>query len=76
MKTYFWDFVGPVAKEKAAHHVKHLEEFFQREALSGCEAGVVAHSPVRHSAWLKATPEAQAVVEKALRPPRFEESNG
>tara|TARA_B100000989_G_scaffold287334_1_gene256874 strand:+ start:876 stop:1109 length:234 start_codon:yes stop_codon:yes gene_type:complete len=26
-----WDFRGPVAKETAQHHLKHLQEFFKIE---------------------------------------------
>ena len=37
MKTYYWDFFGPNAEGTAAHFGRHLEEFFAKHGIEGCE---------------------------------------
>ena len=65
-----WDFRGPAAAQTAAHHVIHLDEFFQRESFSCHETGVLEQSPMWQSAYaIVDLTDAQALRE-ILKPHR------
>jgi hypothetical protein len=54
----------------ARHHLQHVRQFLMREKLEGCEVGIDVSSPMRSVAWCRASDDAQAAIERALRPPR------
>lgn len=68
--TYFWDFFGPSAPGTAEHFRKHLNDFLARHALTGCEVGLTSAGPGHQAAYCVAPPEAQPLIERALRPRR------
>lgn len=72
MRRYYWDFFGPMAEGTARHFQHHLEEFFAREKMEGCNSGVDV-APGQVSAWVDAPEPHRQVIERALRPRRYAE---
>jgi hypothetical protein len=57
----------------ARHHAQHVREFLTREKMDDCEVGIEIISPMRATAWCRATEAARTTIEQALRPPRVVE---
>ena len=66
---YAWDFHGPHAEGTAQHFLRHLHEFWARNALVDCEAGLESAGPGHHAVWCK-TPAAADAAIQTLRPRR------
>jgi len=72
LRTYFWDFFGPRALPTAQHFKKHLAEFLERHQASELAIVEVSLEPGHHGIGLQ-TPELHwSLIEKALRPKRFD----
>lgn len=69
-KTYFWDFFGPRAHGTAEHFQRHLLEFLDKHALAGCVTALLSEGAGHHAVSCLTPPEAQEIVERALRPRR------
>lgn len=72
MRRYFWDFFGPHAEGTARHFHKHLDEFLVRENIQGCSTGVVGNGE-HFAAYCDTPDEHRDVIQRALRPKRFED---
>jgi hypothetical protein len=73
MKTYFWDFFGPDAAERARHFNQHLDEFLIKNALAGCTTGVASDAAGQYAAWCRAPAELESAIERSLGPQRMVE---
>ena len=72
VKTYYWDFFGPRAEGTAKHFVRHLNEFFEKNGIVGCEVDTASAGQGHVAARCRAPLEAEDVIERALRPQRME----
>lgn len=70
MPRLYWDFFGPRAEGTARHFERHLREFFEREALTLGESGVVEHDRFKWSAYCEVDDETADNVRRALKPQR------
>lgn len=71
-RTYFWDFFGPRSGPTAAHFKRHLQGFLDQHGVSELPLVEVSHQPAHHGIGVT-TPEPHwPLIEKALRPKRFE----
>jgi len=73
MRRFFWDFFGPHGEGTARHFHKHLDEFLVREKIEGCTTGVVGND-MHFAAYCDTPDEHRDVIQRALRPKRFEDS--
>ena len=69
-RTYLWDFFGAGAAGTAAHFQRHLDQFLEREGISGCETGLRSERPGHHAAFCTAPIELEAALVRALKPQR------
>jgi hypothetical protein len=76
VKTYYWDFFGPNADGTAEHFVRHLNEFFAKNGILGCETDTMSAGVGHRAARCRAPEAAEPVIERALRPKRMESSEG
>ena len=65
-----WDFHGEDAEGKAAHHVRHLEEFMNREKIEFLRTVVLSGNEGHHSACMTVNEKDVKVVRDALKPHR------
>jgi len=72
VKTYYWDFFGPHAEGTATHFLKHLREFLQRNEVADCTLELWSAGEGHQAARCVAPESAQTVIEKSLRPQRWE----
>jgi len=71
-RTYFWDFFGPRAKPTAEHFKRHLQGFLDQHGVGEQALIEVSLQPAHHGIGV-VTPEPHwPLIEKALRPRRFE----
>lgn len=68
---FHWDFFGPDAEGTAAHFVKHLHEFCEREGITERQAIHVAIG-ARWSATLECDEKHMLLVRDRLKPKRAE----
>jgi len=47
-----WDFKGPDAKRTAAHHLIHLNEFIEHDAIVSLGTGTEQISEMHHIAYM------------------------
>lgn len=69
---YAWDFFGPHAEGTAKHFLRHLEQYWAKAAVEGCEAGLESDGAGHHAVWCK-TPAAADAAILQLRPRRRRE---
>jgi hypothetical protein len=72
VKTYYWDFFGPHAAGTAEHFVRHLEEFFAKHGIVGCELDTTSAGEGHRAARCRAPQAAEEPIERSLRPKRFD----
>lgn len=65
-----WDFRGPAAKQTAAHHLIHLNEYFEQSEIELYEAATQQQSEMWHSAYVIVDLEAVDKLRAALKPHR------
>ena len=68
--TFYWDFFGPRGEGTARHFQRHLEEFLQREGVSGCATALEEPSRGVWSVSCRAPEGSADAVRRALRPRR------
>ena len=66
---YAWDFFGPHAEGTARHFLRHLEEYWKKAGVEGCEAGLESEGTGHHAVWCKTPASADAAIQQ-LRPRR------
>jgi hypothetical protein len=72
-RTAWWDFFGPAAAGTAEHFRVHLDQFLDRECVSGCTTGVEIHPEHRHAAaWCRTPIDRLDIIVRALKPRRIE----
>ena len=67
-----WDFRGPHAEKTAAHHVVHLEEYFQIEKISQEHLGSTVLTDMHSIAHVVVNEPDLRKVRDALKPHRGE----
>ncbi len=65
-----WDFKGPHAKQTAAHHLIHLDEYVLANKLEVLKTGVEAISDMHHIAFMALDESIMLSVRDALKPHR------
>lgn len=65
-----WDFRGPAAKQTAAHHLIHLNEYFAQSEIEALEAATQQQSEMWHSAYVIVNLEAVEELRATLKPHR------
>ncbi|MEX1001899.1 MAG: hypothetical protein WDZ35_07280 [Crocinitomicaceae bacterium] len=65
-----WDFHGEDSKGTAAHHIKHLEQFMEREALELIRTAVYSAADQHHMACLTVHEKDVLIIRDALKPHR------
>lgn len=65
-----WDFKGPNAQQTAAHHLIHLNEFIERDAITSLGTGTQQLSDMHHIAFMGILESAMPPVRDALKPHR------
>ena len=65
-----WDFRGPVAKETAQHHLKHLQEFFKLEKKTLLSSGTESLSDLHTFAYIIVNKDELDFYKSSLRPHR------
>jgi len=66
-----WDFFGPDARPTAEHFLRHLDQFCEREGVTGYTHWVREH-PARTSAVMECDERHMEPLRNALRPVRGE----
>lgn len=69
-RTLYWDFFGPHAERTAGHFRSHLEQFLEKNALSGCETGVTSERSGHFAAFCRTPAEVEEALVRSLRPQR------
>ncbi len=65
-----WDFRGPVSQKTAEHHLIHLKEYIQIEALDITITGVETLSEMHSIAYLVVDEAMMKPIRDALKPHR------
>lgn len=65
-----WDFKGPNAKQIAAHHIKHLEEFIALEKIKDATCHLVDASEMYTMAYMIVDKEYMNELRTKLKPHR------
>ena len=65
-----WDFRGPVAKETAQHHLKHLQEFFKIQNKTLISSGIESLSDLHTFAYVIVNKAELDFYKFSLRPHR------
>lgn len=65
-----WDFRGPDAMKIAEHHIIHLHEFAEKEALNNPLTGIESISDMHFVAYLVVDKSVMIAVRDALKPHR------
>jgi hypothetical protein len=71
-RTYFWDFFGPRSQPTAQHFKRHLQGFLAQHEAATLEVVEVTLQPGHHGIGVVTPPEHFELIEKALRPKRWE----
>lgn len=71
-RTYFWDFYGPRSAPTAAHFQRHLRGFLQQHGASELALLASSSGPGHQAVGVVAPRQHWELIEKALRPKRFE----
>jgi hypothetical protein len=71
-RTYFWDFFGPRSQPTASHFKRHLQGFLEQHGIGHLPLVEASSAPGHHGVGVTAPPEHWPLIEKALRPKRFE----
>lgn len=66
---YIWDFFGPNAEGTARHFLRHLEQYWVKSGLEGCEGGLESEATGHHAVWCRTPPAADAAIMQ-LKPKR------
>jgi hypothetical protein len=72
---YIWDYFGPNAEGTAQHFLRHLEQYWAKLGLEGCEAGLESEQAGHHAVWCRTPPTADAAILQ-LRPKRRRVASG
>jgi hypothetical protein len=70
LRTFYWDFFGPHAERTATHFKAHLEQFLEKNALSGCETGVASERAGHFAAFCRTPAAIESALVQSLRPQR------
>lgn len=65
-----WDFRGPDSQKIAEHHVVHLKEYAEAEAVARPVFGTESLSEMHHTVFLVVNKAQMPMVRDALRPHR------
>jgi hypothetical protein len=65
-----WDFHGADSKGTAEHHVKHLEQFMEREKLEMLRTAVFSNADIHHMACMTVNEKDVRVIRDTLKPHR------
>ncbi len=71
-RTYYWDFFGPRSAPTAAHFRRHLQGFLEQNQVATLEIVESSKQPGHHAVGLCTPATHFELIEKALRPKRFE----
>lgn len=69
-RTFFWDFFGPNAERTAAHFKLHLDQFLEKNALSGCETGTTSAQAGHFAAFCRTPAAVEPALMQSLKPQR------
>jgi hypothetical protein len=65
-----WDFHGADSKGTAEHHVKHLEQFMEREKLEMLRTAVYSNADIHHMACMTVNEKDVRGIRDTLKPHR------
>ncbi|UKN01875.1 hypothetical protein K6119_19310 [Paracrocinitomix mangrovi] len=65
-----WDFHGGDAEKTAQHHVRHLEEFMQREELECLRTTVLSNADYHFMACMTVNEKDVMILRDSLKPHR------
>lgn len=71
-RTYYWDFFGPRSQPTAQHFKRHLQGFLTQHGVAQAELVEATLAPHHHAVGVVTPLEHWELIEKALRPKRFD----
>jgi len=65
-----WDFHGNTAEGTARHHLRHLQEFMEKNNLALIDSGLSSSADFHHLAFITVNEVDVKIVRDALKPHR------